>query len=157
MLEFLKKIRRLLRRASDVDCKTFAIFHLSPGCLASTIAPMVSFVAKPLDFLLSLLTPSCTRIMSTEVLHVKEDHNEFFSEYLKELDLILFTDGPKSWVKVFTLSHLNSFLISAPRFCETIVTCASSFSASRLKRPRIRGRQIYIWQLLWENMALSWL
>ena len=71
-------LRRLLRRASDVDCKTFAIFHLSPGCLASTIAPMVSFVAKPLDFLLSLLTPSCTRIMSTEVLHVKEDHNEFF-------------------------------------------------------------------------------
>ena len=80
-----------------------------------------------------------------------------FSEYLKELDLILFTDGPKSWVKVFTLSHLNSFLISAPRFCETTVTCASSFSASFLKRPRIRGRQIYIWQLLWENMALSWL
>ena len=80
MLEFLKKYDAFSDAPLMLIAKhlPFFIIDLSPGCLASTIAPMVSFVAKPLDFLLSLLTPSCTRIMSTEVLHVKEDNNDFF-------------------------------------------------------------------------------
>ena len=50
-------------------------FSLVPVCLSSTIALLllVPFVVDPLDFLLKRLTPSCTRMMSTDVLSIHHE------------------------------------------------------------------------------------
>ena len=143
----------------------------TPDCLSSTIALLVAFVVTdPLDFLLSRLTPSCTRIMSTDVLLKHQwfqiKLNFMWSQETWPHDIIEHKVVKKSVGKTFIkflLSHLNSFLISVPRLCETMLTFTPNFRASCLKRQELNkynDLQI-IWYMyllicmIWQGKILS--
>ena len=98
-----------------------------PVCLSWAIAPMVWFRLNPIVFLRGRFTPWGTLKMSTEVLG-----NTFtFFTFLKPS------------------AHLNSFLISLPRFSETIVTVKANFPASFLEKD--------IWnKIMFKKLLVSW-